>query len=355
MISKIKELFDFPQRLWPGKNTKIQGYGEKKAISGISSEGANGVYTLGKSQSSGPIPDLAKSEEATEFRAGQGVRLYGYGGIYTLERLPDEEEIPAVPQEAALQREIEVFQGNSRICMLYPKGNGLPDEEEASVFVIATKTVDIYDDGTRTHTESASGQIDSWGGNEPYPNSCPYIQSNVSGSGSGIPIDGSFEETRVVEMDRLYGPARSAMAINDSLSIDEDENNILGYYKPNWESLSNQINYSFGMPWSGYFLGYNLGDPEDLYYGAPNGTAFIYQVRYRLRNKGTVVLRVNHGFHVFNNLSVQVQSDDELFETVLYPGLVSPWFDSGIPSLDITKSKRPNIDRVRIGPYVNIP
>lgn len=355
MMPELKALFNEPRRLWAGKSAQIRGYSDKKTIAGVQLAGASGVFTLGRSEASGSMPDMGTAEQPVDLRAGPGVRLHGYGGIHTLERLPDEEEISAVGQEAALQIEIEVFHGNSRICMYYPKGNGVYAEGEENVFVIATKTVDIYDDGTRTFTESASGQIDSWGGNEPYPGACPYIQSNVSGSGSGAIIDGSFEETRVVEMDRLYGPARSAMAINDMLSVDEDENYILGYYKPNWESLSNQITTAYGWPFSGYFLGYNLGNYEGPYYGQPNGTAFIYQVRYRLRNKGTVVLRVNHGFHVFNNLNVQVQSEDELFETVLYPGLVSPWFDSGIPRSDITKSKRPGINRVRIGPYVNIP
>ena len=353
-MPELKALFNEPRRLWAGKGAQIRGYSDKKTIAGVQLAGASGVFTLGRSEASGSMPDMGTAEQPVNLRAGPGVRLHGYGGIHTLERLPDEEEISTVGQEAALQIEIEVFHGNSRICMYYPKGNGLPDEGEENVFVIATKTVVVTEEGTRTFTDSASGQIDSWGGNEPYPGACPYIQSNVSGSGGGAIIGGSFEETRVVEMDRLYGPARSAMAINDMLSIDEDENYILSYYKPNWESLSNQITTSDGLPWSGYFLG-SYGEFDSGYYGMPNGTAFIYQVRYRLRNKGTVVLRVNHGFHVSNYLNSPVPSEDELFETVLYPGLVSPWFDSGIPSLDITKSKRPSIDRVRIGPYVNIP
>jgi len=352
MMPELKALFNEPRRLWAGKGAQIRGYSDKKTISGVQTSGANKVFTLRRSESSGSMPDMGTDEEPANLRAGPGVRLHGYGGIYTLERLPDEEEVPAVPQEAALQIEIEHFEGNSRICMLYPKGygNSEPNAEgdETNVFVIATKTVDIYDDGTRTITESASGQIDSWGGNEPYPNACPYNQSNVSGSGSGLPIDGSFEETRTVEMSRLYGPARSAMAINDQQSIDEDENYVLGFYKPNWESLSNQLMYALGWPWSGYFLS------KDPVASVPNGYAFVYRTRYRLRNKGTVVLRVNHGFHEFDSL--HVNTNNELFETVLYPGQVSPWFDSGIPSVDdLYKSKRPGVDRVRIGPYVNIP
>jgi hypothetical protein len=348
--AKLKELFDFPQRLWPGKNTKIQGYGEKKAISGISSQGVNGIYTLGKSQSSGTIPDLANSEIPTEFRAGRGVRLYGYGGIYTLERTPDEEEVSVVGQKAALQLEIEVFQGSSRICMLYPIGYGILGGDAINVFVTGTKTTINYENGTVVYTSTASGQINSWGGNEPYPSSCPLIKttdSAVPDFDYGAEESGFFEET-TIGMSSLYEPARSAMAINDLLSIDEDENYVIEFPKPNWESLSNQLSYSFLIPWSAYYFGY------DTMSGYPNGLAFIYQVRYRLRNKGTVVLRVNHGFHAYNS-NTPVPLDDELFETILYPGLVSPWFDSGIPSSDLSKSKLASVDRVRIGPYVNIP
>lgn len=339
MKSKIKDLFDFPQRLWAGKNTKIQGYGDKKAISGVATNGVNGVYTLGKSQSSGPIPDLAKSEEATEFRAGQGVRLYGYGGVYTLERLPDEEEIPAVNPEAILELELEVIKGTSRICAtVFVDETHFPD-----VFTTAIKTTATYENGTIVYNTRYSGDVESWGGDEPEPDACPapQVTDNANPDFEYGSLEGETLELTTVPLSSLYSPAQFAMTLSETQSVGQ----TIQYFKSEWERISNLITPSFVMPNARYALGY-----DSLY---PTGYAYIQQIRYRFHNRGNVVLRVNHGFHNYNN---DGPTQNELFDTSIYPNIPSAWFDSGIPESDIENAvqKLPNVDRVRIGPYVNI-
>lgn len=342
MRAKLKELFDFPQRLCPGKNTKIQGYGEKKAISGISSQGVNGIYTLGKSQSSGAIPDLANSEIPTEFRAGRGVRLHGYGGIYTLERLLDEEEIPAVNPKAILELELEVITGTSRICAFV-----LVDETHfPDVFTTAIKVTAEFENGTIVYNTRYSGNIESWGGDEPEPDDCPapQVTDNADPDFEYGALEGETMEVITVPFSTLYSPARSAMELSETQSV----NQILYYTKSEWERISNLTAISFVMPSVSYALGYHSEN------NLPTGYAYIQQIRYRFYNRGNVPLRINHGFHNFDK---DGPTQNELFDTSLYPNIPSPWFDSGVPTSDIESGeyKLPYVDRVRIGPYVNIP
>ena len=102
----------------PGKGAVIQGYGEKKAMTGIQTNGAGGVLTLGRSETSGATPSLGTDDEPVSLRAGLGVRLHGYGGIHTLERLPVDEEVPTLKGTARLEWEVESSIGYATLCSL---------------------------------------------------------------------------------------------------------------------------------------------------------------------------------------------------------------------------------------------
>lgn len=341
MMPELKALFNEPRRLWAGKGAQIRGYSDKKTIAGVQLAGASGVFTLGRSEASGSMPDMGTAEQPVDLRAGPGVRLHGYGGIHTLERLPDEEEVTVNPK-AILELELEVIKGTSRICaFVFVDETHFPD-----VFTTAIKVTAEFENGTIVYNTRYSGDIESWGGDEPEPDDCPapQVTDNANPDFEYGSSEGETLEVTTVPLSRLYSPARSGMTLSETQSVGQ----TIQYSKSEWERISNRIAPSFVMPRANYGLGYEL---NGVY---PTGYAYIQQIRYRFRNKGNVALRVNHGFHnVINGGPTQ----NELFDTSLYPNIPSAWFDSGIPESDIENAvqKLPSVDRVRIGPYVNIP
>ena len=153
MMPEMRALFNEPRRLWEGVGSKIHGYADKKMMSGVRSNGAPSMFTLGRTESSAPVPDQGTAEQPVDLRAGPGVRLHGYGGIHTLERLPVEEEEPPVEGKALLLLEKEILVGKSRICFLanYPGQEGK--------FVIAAKLTTVGEFGSNYVEFSKSGEI----------------------------------------------------------------------------------------------------------------------------------------------------------------------------------------------------
>jgi hypothetical protein len=338
MMPELKALFDSP-RLWPGKGARMQGYGDKQTISGVTAPGANGVYTLGRSEKSGLTPQLSTAEQPVELRAGPGVRLHGYGGIHTLERLPVEEEEPPVEDKAALLLEKEILVGKSRICFLanYPGQEGK--------FVIAAKLTTVGEFGSYYVEVSKSGEIKSWGGDAPEPAACgeETVDTNIDDDFEYGPTESQTQSYTTVSDSRLYSPARSRMAIS---KIASGKSN-LGFFKGDWEKYSTEV-VPFGFTIGSAFCTEPNGAP--VY--QPSGYLTIQQVRYRFFNKGNVALRINHGFYGSGQPGGE---RDEEFDTTLYPNFSSGWFDSNIPSSDPRKSKTAIFKRIRIGRYLLVP
>ena len=338
-MPELKALFNEPRRLWAGKGAQIRGYSDKKTISGVQTSGANKVFTLGRSESSGSMPDMGTDEEPANLRAGPGVRLHGYGGIYTLERLPDEEVEPPVEKKALLLLEKEILVGKSRICFLanYPGQEGK--------FVIKARLETVAEFGSYYFEEAQSGEIKSWGGDEPDPAACGEvtINTNFNDNFNYGPVESWTQSYTTVTDTGLYSPARSKMAIS---KIASGESN-LGFFKGNWEKYSTEV-VPFRLPIGDAFC----TEPNGAPLFQPYGYLTIQRVRYRFVNKGNVALRINHGFYGSGQPG---GAQDEEFDTTLYPNFSSGWFDSNIPSSDPLKRKSASFKRIRIGPYVNIP
>jgi hypothetical protein len=167
MMPELKALFDSP-RLWPGKGARMQGYGDKQTISGVTSPGANGVYTLGRSEKSGLTPQLGTAEQPVELRAGPGVRLHGYGGIHTLERLPVDEEVVKGFRFAGLRIEVETQKLFASICGEYDIYENPP------IYVISTTSTEDFENGTITTNTQFSGPINFYEEGESPPFNCVY-------------------------------------------------------------------------------------------------------------------------------------------------------------------------------------
>lgn len=173
MMPELKALFDSP-RLWPGKGARMQGYGDKRTIYGVTSPGANGVYTLGRSEKSGLTPQLSTAEQPVELRAGPGVRLHGYDGIHTLERLPVEEEVVKGFRFAGLRIEVETQKLFASICGSYDT------YETPPVYVISTTSTEDFENGSVTTNTQYSGPINFYEEGESPPLNCVYtVTSDV--------------------------------------------------------------------------------------------------------------------------------------------------------------------------------
>lgn len=173
MMPELKALFDSP-RLWPGKGARMQGYGDKRTIFGVTSPGANGVYTLGRSEKSGLTPQLSTAEQPVELRAGPNVRLHGYDGIHTLERLPVEEEVVKGFRFAGLRIEVETQKLFASICGSYDI------YETPPVYVISTTSTADFENGSITTNTQYSGPINFYEEGESPPLNCVYtVTSDV--------------------------------------------------------------------------------------------------------------------------------------------------------------------------------
>jgi hypothetical protein len=334
MMPELKALFDSPQRLLPGKGARMQGYGDKQTISGVASSGANGVYTLARSEKSGLTPQLGTAEQPVELRAGPGVRLHGYGGIHTLERLPvqiEEEKTPLGP--ARLEWEIERSQGFCQVCDVgasYATPSG---------YCVERAITYNFTEGSFVETETASGVTTPYGPNDTPPGACAALvydstEDPEKEGGYGDFIDSSVEETFISKT----SVGASAIAIMDVWSNPTVSQE---WVENTWKNVSEGV-----TPFTTYIGAYaEIG----LDYGNP---AEARSVRFRLKNSGSVSLRVNCGFYG-SGLSGGASNIESIID--LSPGASSAWQTPPSPDLDSNKFRSAEIRRVRIGRYRTVP
>ena len=320
MTPELRALFDQPRRLWPGLNVRMQGYGGKKSISGVQVNGANGVLTLARSEHSGLMPSLGTDEEPATLRAGPGVRLHGYGGIHTLERLPvAPPELPP-PGPARLEWEVEVFHGYASACTL---GESSIDPGN---WVISQVTEVNYSLGSYTETLEASGVVASWGPGES-PDACDdpiFSTTQDMGFDYGDYVGSDYSET-LLPFSTVASAAISAIA-TDGLTLTATD-----WTSDLWEDVSTGV-----IPFSQFFGLVNV-DVD-----ASGAAATSY--KFRLLNRGSVALRINCGFYG-TGLS------DVTYDVVLAPRTTSAWFTAPTIDTDTAKYYSASINRVRIGRY----
>ena len=320
MMPDLRALFNEPRRLWAGKGTQIRGYADKRIITGMQATGAPAVFTLGRADSTAPAPDQGTGENPVELRAGQGVRLHGYGGIHTLERLPlpPPEEPPVGP--AILEWEVEAFAGYASICSLGENFN------EAGTWLISWETVNNFENGSSTDSEAASGVISAYGPGET-PDECdaPITESNFDpGFDYGDFIDQTYSEVTVPFTDLIshaIGALASAGTFKSSATWPRAE----------WQDVSEEVT------------------PFTQSFGNVYATTGVFgstaeSKKFRLRNRGSAALRVDCGFYGVGLSDITDTID-------LAPGATSAWQE--VPAIDTDPAKyyTAEIRRVRIGQW----
>jgi len=302
------------------------------------------MFTLGRSDSSSPMPDQGTGENPVELRAGQGMRLHGYGGIHTLERLPVPPPEDPPPGPARLEWEVERSWGEVLICTL-----GYESIETPGSWVIASATTYnftvVLTDGTRiddsyVDTVTASGVTTAYGPDDPLPNACAdlvyestYDPDIDYGDVDYIEDNGTTTEETLVDPDSLVASAIAQLAVFQETSASQE------WAKTVWQDVSEEVTpftYSFGTVSMGYTVG-SLVRADNL--------------RFRLRNRGSVSLRVDCGFY---GSGISGGATDIPATLDLAPGATSAWQE--VPSIDPDPDKyyTAEIRRVRIGRWRTI-
>ena len=320
MLPELRALFDLPRRFLPGLGARVHGYADKKGIEGIQATGANDVLTLGRSETSGTIPSLGTDEEPSALRAGPGVRIHGYGGIHTLERLPvpQPEEEPLGP--ARLEWEVEILQGYVQVCSL-----GVSIETPLN-FVIHSETNYEYANGSYVITYTASGKITAYGPSDPPPDACDAIVIDstyvpLEPDGYGEFIGSSTSETLV----SFASLVSAAVGVSEVIAVDAGSQQ---WVHDEWRDVSEEVT------------------PFAILLSAVAVSFGFTNVRFRLKNRGSVPLRVNCGFY---GSGVSGGATD--IETIidLGRGADSDWQEVPAIDPDPAKYRTAQISRVRIG------
>ncbi len=332
MMPEMRALFNEPRRLWAGVGSKIHGYADKKMMSGVRTNGAPSMFTLGRSESSAPVPDQGTAEQPVELRAGPGVRLHGYGGIHTLERLPVamiEEKTPLGP--ARLEWEIELFEGNATICVLR-EANYLINPGN---WVISETTTQTFTEGAWTDTLTASGVVSAYGPDDPPPSECAepvFTTTQDDGTDYGDFVSSEYSE-ELVPFSSLASHAIAAVGL---LSSSDD---VAEWSSVNWRDVSTGvIPFSSGMGTVG------------VYTDVTGGAAV--SVRFRLHNRGSCAIRINCG-HYGSGVAGGASDLDQ--DITLSRGASSAWIEAPAINTDPAKYRTAAIRRVRIGRYRTVP
>lgn len=325
MMPELRALFDLPRRFLPGLGARVHGYADKKGIEGIQATGANGVFTLGRSETSGTIPSLGTDEEPAALRAGPGVRIHGYGGIHTLERLPvaaPPEEIPLGP--ARLEWEIETFKGNATICSLWESA------VDPGNWVIIDTFVVHNTKGSYVDTVTASGVVSSYGPSDPPPADCdfPVYDSTVDFDFDYGDFVNSESSESIRPFSSLANPAITAIGLLSSRDSYHEWNS------KTWRDVSTKV-----IPFSS-----SLGE-VGVYFDVHGAEA--HSVRFRLHNRGSCGLRVDCGYY---GSGLSGGATDIDYDILLVPNQSSDWIEA--PAIDSDgplKFRFAEIRRVRMG------
>jgi hypothetical protein len=260
------------------------------------------------------------------------MRLHGYGGIHTLERLPVaviEEEAPLGP--ARLEWEVETLDGYASVCSLgessVSPGSWVLSQETVVVTTLA---------GGWTETLTASGVITGYGPGES-PDACADPISATTkddGVDYGDIVSYSYSEDTLLFTD-LIPVAIGAVALEAS------SNSAWEWTSEIWRAVSEEV-----PPWAFRIL-FGFVDAA-----ASSSGARARNVRFRLRNRGSVSLRVDCGFY---GSGLSGGATDITAVLDLAPGANSAWQE--VPSIDPDSAKiySAGINRVRIGRWRMIP
>ena len=339
MMPELKALFDSPRRLMPGKGARMQGYGDKRSISEVQASGANGVLTLSRSDQSGLTPSLGTDEEPAELRAGPGVRLHGYGGIHTLERLPVVVVEEKVFQIAGLSIEVERVQLYAAICAEY---DNISDPKK---YVTGWVSVEDFENASITTTVQYDGGVSFSETLENLGNfSCERTQESDQNEDPNFdygPALGteSYNETGTRSLSSLRSSTIGNL-FTEATPVSNVWNSFPPYERDEWQEISQDV---FTPEANNYLR--DQGATTDLL----TGTASAKACRWRIINNGTCSIKVDWEKRRESNNSLQLSGSVEVAR-----GATSQW--SNWPSLtsdpdDVFLVK---FVRLRLGPYISL-
>ena len=329
MLPELRALFDLPRRFLPGLGARVHGYADKRGVEGIQATGANGVFTLGRSETSGTIPSLGTAEEPAALRAGPGVRIHGYGGIHRIERLPAPQPDAEPLGPARLEWEVEISQGYVQVCSL-----GTSTETPLN-FVINSETNYEYANGSYVITYTASGEITAYGPSDPPPDACDAIVSDSTydppePDGYGEFIGSSTSETLV----SFASLVSAAVGVSEVVAVDAGSQE---WVHDEWRDVSEEVT-PFAI----------LLSAVAVAFGGGGGVGTADNVRFRLKNRGSIPLRINCGFYG-SGVSGGATDIDTIID--LGRGADSDWQEVPAIDPDPAKYRTAQIRRVRLGRF----
>ncbi len=326
MMPDLRRLFP-TRRLWAGRGATIRGYGDKRTLVGIQVNGAGDVLTLGRTDKSGVTPSLGTDEEPVSLRAGPGVRLHGYGGIHTLERLPVEVEEVQPLKEAGLLIETQDRAGYARVCY-HDVADPIIDG-----FVIARRITYTYSNGSFDEIYTASGDVFGFALGEDVP-TCDPVEVDDTREDGFIYIDLQSISNSDTLQSGSVAAAAAAAEIADEGSVSGSE---LSWLEPDFRSAS-ELERTI-------YLGISS---SQLSFFVPG---WIYRrPRYRLTNTGRVKIKASIAWTPDGEDpggSGDLSSDIELAR-----GQVSEWIDSPASSQEQFWEGR--ITRIRMGRWLSV-
>lgn len=338
MMPDLRRLFP-TMRLWAGRGAVIRGHGDKRTLVGIQVNGAGDVLTLGRTDKSGVTPSLGTDEEPVRLRAGPGVRLHGYGGIHTLERLPVDEEVPTLKGTARLEWEVESSIGYATLCSLNVSF------DSPGNWVVGWVQTNNNTLGSWVNTATASGVVRAWGGDETEPSECAevvYTSTEDPEFDYGDYVSTEYSET-LVAFEDIFPDAISAIEVLGEVASSGAE-----WPSKNWKDVSNGT-----IPFAA-----SLG-PVKVYHtdvfgevpGANDG-AVALSTRFRLRNAGNCPILVDYGFY---GSGLPGGATDVDYSTTLGIGQTGDWITAPAIDLDPDKYRTAEIRRVRLSRWRSLP
>jgi len=314
MLPKFQPLFP-DSRILAGKNTRMQGYGQAKSISGVTVQGSGSILAQRTQKSSG-IPVLTDQDV---LRAGSNVRIHGRDRILVIERIPEPVEQEEMTPIASLKVEYEIL-----ISTVYPCAASLGDSnnDPDGVWVISVSNYGV--------TTTYAGTFYFYGPGDPPPVECE--EPSYSGEYDSEAPAGEIKTT--------VSWASQTNSFLEALEIDPINSGdyVIDFPFKDWELISKEPFGEYGS--------YNPFIGSSIF-----RTGFdMSTTRVRLTNVGNTSLRIICGFY---GLEVDGGASDIETTLNLKPKQASNWFNAPTPEF-YPLHRYFMISRVKIGKWQSV-
>lgn len=271
------------------------------------------------------MPSLGTYHEPVALRAGPGVRIHGYGGIQTLERLPvPPDDVTRALRTASLAVEVKRAARRAVIC-----GSNRPIFEE---FVVVAVTTVVAENGGFTNTYTFTGDIQYFDAVDDELDPCPAPDFSTT-------FDPEFDYGDTISEDTEYTVVTyenlAEAAIADLPAVASVADVTGSWLETDWKTVSENSIEWVSVSALRYLGGAVITDP--FTHARATGA------EWRIRNTGAATIRVQ--------ADLQREDTAEILDTLdltLARGQVSSW---QTPPLSGDYLVGVRFNRVRIGPW----